>query len=146
MDTRVEALRDDVSARAKSALAELDAGGVPYAVTFTLRTQAEQIALFAQGRETLEMVNAKRYKAQMPPITEADNAYTVTQCDGINNYSPHQQGRAIDVVPSENGSPVWPDHADPRWQQISAPFKEWGFKWGGDWTDFPDFPHYEIDT
>jgi hypothetical protein len=86
----------------------------------------------------------------MPPISAAENAYTVTNADGVHDKSNHQSGRALDVVPANaNGNPVWPEPADPRWEEIAAIFKSQGFSWGGDWTRAkdgidPDLPHYEM--
>jgi hypothetical protein len=123
---------------------------VPYVVTYTLRTYAEQAALYAQGRETLIVVNTLRAEAKMPPISSSENSYTVTQCDGKRiseggtGRSPHQLGTALDVVPLGNGQPVWPGKSDPRWADIAKSFKEQGFEWGGDWTDFVDLPHYQL--
>jgi hypothetical protein len=79
-----------------------------------------------------------------------ENAYTVTNADGVKYKSNHQSGRALDVVPvNAAGNPEWPGAEDPRWQMIAAVFKSQGFKWGGDWTKAvngidPDLPHYEM--
>jgi peptidoglycan LD-endopeptidase CwlK len=143
-------LLPDVQARATKALADLKARGIPYAVTYTLRTYAEQAALYAQGRQDLLTVNSLRDAAGLPHIGQADNSYVVTQCDGKRiseggtGRSPHQLGTAIDCVPSDNGSPLWPPTSDPRWVQIAQSFKAQGFQWGGEWKDFPDFPHYQL--
>ena len=29
------------------------------------------------------------------------------------------------------------------WQEIVHVFKHYGWKWGGDWTSFKDYPHFE---
>lgn len=125
------------------ALAELDAMGFAYAVTSTRRTALEQAAYFAQGREPLVEVNKKREAAGFPPIGSRDNSYTITNCDGYTTLSNHQSGRAIDVVPREGNRPVWPKKSDPRWMVIAEAFEKHGFKWGGRWAKFPDFPHFE---
>jgi hypothetical protein len=49
------------------------------------RNYKEQIALYAQGREPLEDVNAKRAMAGLPKITKEENEYRVTWTLG----SPH---------------------------------------------------------
>lgn len=145
MSTDLKDLQPDVMFKAQHALAELDAQGVPYVVTSTLRTTAEQVALAAQGNKSLSEVNGLRVFAGMRPITDAENKYTVTHADGVILKSRHQSGRALDVVPrNERGWPVWPQANDPRWQQISKAFKRMGFTWGGDWASFQDLPHYEI--
>ena len=143
MSRSISDLKPLVAAAAMRALADLRARGVFFAVTSTLRTEAEQAALYAQGREPLEEVNKKRAIAGMRPISQAENKYTVTNADGVKHKSNHQGGTALDVVPEYDGRPVWPPAHDERWSQISGIFKQYGFEWGGDWKDFPDLPHYQ---
>ena len=150
MSVKVEDLVPEVAAVAQRCLNALVTMGIPHAVTSTLRTLAEQQALFAQGRQSQSDVNILRRIAGMVLISGADNAYTVTNADGVKYKSNHQSGRAIDVVPvNDAGNPEWPYAGDPRWQQIAAVFKSQGFTWGGDWTKAkdgidPDLPHYEM--
>ena len=143
MSRRIEDLLPRVAAAAARAMSDLKARGVPAVVTSTLRTEAEQVALYAQGRESLASVNAKRSAAGMPLIRLEENRYTVTNADGVKHKSNHQGGRALDVVPEQGGRPVWPTASDPRWKQIAGVFKKYGFEWGGDWKDFQDLPHYQ---
>ena len=143
MSRRIDDLLPLVAVAAARAMADLKARGVPAVVTSTLRTEAEQAALYAQGRESLASVNAKRSAAGMPLIRLEENRYTVTNADGIKHKSNHQSGKALDVVPSQGGNPVWPQPSDPRWSQIAVVFKMHGFEWGGEWKDFPDLPHSE---
>jgi peptidoglycan LD-endopeptidase CwlK len=145
MSTKISDLVPEVSAVAQRCVNALITAGIPHAVTSTLRTVEEQAALYAQGRLPLDRVNDLRKAAGLYAIGAEDNTYTVTNADGVTNKSNHQSGRALDVVPlNTQGSPVWPDHSDPRWKQISDIFKSQGFAWGGDWTSFPDYPHYEM--
>lgn len=157
MSTKLSDLNGETQARAQAALDDLAERGIPAIVTYTLRTEAEQAALYAQGRQSLIAVNALRAAAGLAPIGEADNSYTVTNAsgkriaDGGTGRSEHQLGTALDVCPAENGWPVWPPIEDPRWAQIAQSFKAQGFTWGGDWTKEkdgidPDLPHYEIDA
>jgi len=143
-------LLPDAQAAATRALEDLKRRGIPYAVTATLRTTAEQRALYAQGRESIIAVNARRINAGMNPLPERENHYTVTNCDGTkvsaggHGRSPHQLGKALDVVPLGEHGPEWPPASDPRWRDIAQSFKAEGFQWGGDWTDFLDLPHYQL--
>lgn len=149
MSTKLSDLKPEAQVAAARALADLKARGIPYVVTYTLRTYEEQAALYAQGRKHIEVVNSLRAFAMLPPITEGENN-VVTNCDGIRiaeggkGRSPHQLGTALDVVPLDKGRAVWPPTSDPRWKQIAKSFKAQGFEWGGDWTDFPDYPHYQL--
>jgi peptidoglycan LD-endopeptidase CwlK len=144
VSSRIEDLAPDVQAAARTFLSLIQ---TPYVVTSTLRTQDEQVALYAQGRKSLGEVNALRVKAGMRAIAEAENKYTVTRADGVKFKSNHQGGRAMDVVPAgTNGNPVWPPASDGRWQIIAKAGKEAGFKWGGDWAVYPDLPHWEMEA
>ena len=149
MSKKLEDLTPKTQDAAFRALAELKQKNIPCMVTYTFRTLAEQSALYAQGRNPLDVVNCKRHDAGLPPISEGENNI-VNNCDGIKTSeggqgrSPHQFGTALHVVPMVNGNPIWPANNDPRWKQISQVFKAHGFEWGGDWTDFPDMPHYQL--
>ena len=70
MSRKLSDLKEPARSRAEAALADLKASGVSCVVTSTLRTVEEQVALYAQGRETLEAVNKKREAASLGPIHE----------------------------------------------------------------------------
>jgi peptidoglycan L-alanyl-D-glutamate endopeptidase CwlK len=150
MSTSLSDLTNETRLKASKALATLLKNNVPYVVTYTLRTQQEQYALWCQGRKSLIEVNAERKKAGLYLLVAKENLYTVTNCNGTKQSeggtgrSPHQTGKAIDVVPLENGKAVWPSLADTRWEQIAGAFREQGFECGKDWKDFPDYPHYQL--
>lgn len=144
MSCKISDLKQPARERAESALAELKALGVKVTVTSTLRTSAEQEAYYAQGRQPIDVVNRLRVIACMYVLSEKENSYTVTNCDGVKNKSRHQSGLALDVVPVEKGRAIWPPANDERWQIIANVFKLRGFTWGGDWKEFPDHPHYQI--
>jgi peptidoglycan L-alanyl-D-glutamate endopeptidase CwlK len=101
--------------------------------THTLRTFAEQDALYAQGRTK---AGAK-----------------VTNARGGASY--HNYGLAIDIVllvdTDKNGSfetASWDVKTDfdgdgkSDWQEIVTIFKKYGYEWGGDWK-FNDAPHFQ---
>jgi peptidoglycan L-alanyl-D-glutamate endopeptidase CwlK len=62
--------------------------------------------------------------------------------------SKHLHGLAIDIAPVREyvdgkvKSIIW-DTRHPVWKEIAASAKELGLKWGGDWTDFRDYVHFE---
>lgn len=157
MSKRLSDLRYSVRLMAESAFQELEAKGILFACTSTLRLPDEQAALFAQGRKNLADVNALRAKANLYLLSPKENLYTVTNCDGVVKKSRHQDGGALDVVPVENGKPVWPADTDPRWKQIAEVMVKHGFRWGMDWNGdgrtrydgdlretMIDAPHYEV--
>lgn len=108
---------------------------------YTLRTFAEQDALFAQGRTRLFDANGRRLGV-------------VTQAKG--GQSIHNYGLAFDIVLLEdkdnNGtfeSASWDTVKDfdgdkkSDWMEVVSIFKKHGYTWGGDWTRFKDRPHFE---
>lgn len=100
---------------------------------YTLRTFAEQDALFAQGRSKPGKV--------------------VTNAKGGQSY--HNYGLAIDIVlildKDKNGTfetASWDLKTDfdgdkkADWMEVVQIFKRYGFEWGGDWK-FVDAPHFQ---
>jgi len=144
MSVAIDDLDPEVTERARAFVKALTDAGIQHAVTCTRRTIDEQVAYFAQGRAPLEIVNLLRRKAGMRPIGLGENTYKITNCDGVTTRSPHQDGHAMDVVPAVDRQPVWPPPTDKRGKEIATIGKAIGWKWGGEWPDFPDYPHYQI--
>jgi peptidoglycan L-alanyl-D-glutamate endopeptidase CwlK len=96
--------------------------GLPVLITETLRTQAEQDALFAQGRN-------------------GDTRKIVTQARGEQYESPHQWGVAFDFCKNEKGH-EYDDAA--FFENVGKLAEEIGLEWGGRWVRFPDRPHLEL--
>lgn len=100
----------------------------------TFRTDEEQKELYAKGRSIKgkKVTNAKPWQS-------------------IHNY-----GLALDIVilfdKDNNGvfeTASWNIKADndkdgkADWMEVVSYFKDSGWKWGGDWKSFPDYPHFE---
>lgn len=96
---------------------------------YTLRTFAEQTELY---KKIPKVTNAK-----------AGESY-------------HNYGLAIDIVllkdKDGNGTfetASWETNVDfdgdgvSDWQEVVTIFKKYGWQWGGNWSKFPDFPHFE---
>lgn len=103
---------------------------IPILITQGLRTIAEQDALYAQGRTKPGAI--------------------VTNARG--GYSYHNFGLAVDfALLLPNGSSVsWDMRRDGNnnqiidWQEVVKEAKALGFEWGGDWTNFKDYPHFQM--
>lgn len=103
---------------------------IPILITQGLRTIAEQDTLYAQGRTKPGAV--------------------VTNARG--GYSYHNYGLAVDfALLLPNGSSVsWDMCRDGNnnliadWQEVVLEAKALGFEWGGDWSSFKDYPHFQM--
>jgi len=106
-------------------------------VTQGLRTEKEQAALFAQGRQPLDVVNAMRLVVGWAPLDVSANIEPVTKAQP--GYSWHEFGLAVDVVPLESsGEPDW-DTDHPVWQEIISKGTALGLTSGISWKDEPHF-------
>lgn len=95
--------------------------GHPMMVTSGVRSLAEQILLYKQGRET------------PGPI--------VTRIDGVTTKSQHMLGRAADCCFLDaDGKPTW----EGPWERYGDVAEDEGLVWGGRWKRFHDRPHVEL--
>jgi peptidoglycan LD-endopeptidase CwlK len=127
---RISGLHPVVKAATLALIERCYARGVNIVITQGLRTIAEQDALYAQGR------------------TKSGNI--VTNAKGGHSY--HNYGLAVDfALLLPNGSSVsWDMNRDDNknlitdWQEVVKEAKALGFEWGGDWTSFKDYPHFQM--
>jgi peptidoglycan L-alanyl-D-glutamate endopeptidase CwlK len=113
-----------------------------YIIYEGMRSHAVQRAYYAQGRESLEDVNALRKAAGLYLLTSMKQNYKITNT----MKSQHLLGRAMDVLPMlPNGNTTW-DYAHYRkqFEIIHEAGKSAGLECGWDWKDFPDKPHYQL--
>lgn len=98
------------------------AKGIPIQITQGYRSIKEQNGLYAIGRT----VKGKK----------------VTNAKGGQSY--HNYGLAIDFVllSNDGNTALW--NVNSKWREVAAIGKSLGFKWGGDWTSFKDYPHLEM--
>jgi peptidoglycan L-alanyl-D-glutamate endopeptidase CwlK len=74
----------------------------------------------------------------------------VTHAKGGESY--HNFGLAIDfALKTPSGNVIWDMHYDRNengrsdWTEVVKMAKALGFDWGGDWTNFKDYPHLQMD-
>ena len=91
---------------------------------------------FAYVYRSIEEQN-KLYN-QKPKVTNAKGGQSI-----------HNYGLAFDIVllydKDNNGtfeSASWELNKD--WKTVTDYFKSKGYSWGGDWTSFKDYPHFEV--
>lgn len=125
--------------------------GLRIIITECLRTNDEQKALYAQGRLALDDINALRAIANMPMIGAAQAAKKVTKAKTAEDTW-HGYGLAFDIaITDSTGRCIeWSDKSDWNgdnindWLQVGQLAVDLGIEWGGNWTSFPDMPHYQI--
>jgi len=104
--------------------------GIRVVITDGFRSTEEQDALYRKGR--------------------GDAGSIVTQVKGGQSY--HNYGLAIDfALGIPGGKVIWDLEYDGNrngksdWMEVVEIAKELGFTWGGDWANFPDYPHLQMD-
>jgi peptidoglycan L-alanyl-D-glutamate endopeptidase CwlK len=137
--------------RAAEFINRLKEAALSYTVLETLRTLAVQTAYYAQGREPLEAVNAKRTLAGLWLIGQDENRKIITQT----MKSVHMNGGALDVVPlTIDGKIPWVIAAQETadlWKRFGEIGKSVGLEWGGGWKPLDrwgigwDPPHYQAE-
>lgn len=122
MSRNLDDLTPDVRPLVDAFLASCKDAGLDVLVTCTRRTEAEQTALYAQGRTA--------------------PGHVVTNAKA--GQSAHNYGLAIDIVPMVNGKPDW-NGLDPIWKQIGELGEAAGLTWlGAPDSTFPEKPHFEL--
>ncbi len=133
--------------------AKMGEAGIPFGLTCVIRTRAEQEAFFAQGRETLPEVNAKRMTAGMTALRDESENYVVTQTLNSRHF-PDSQGksRAFDIVVLRgNKTPCWDVKFDgdgdsvPDYIEAAEIGRRCGLEAGAFWQGFRDYPHYQLE-
>lgn len=118
LDERLQSLAVEFTQRMSEA-------GIPFIFTCTRRSQAEQDALYAQGR------------------TAPGKIVTWTR------KSKHIDGLAFDIAILQDNKPVWELKVDvdndgvPDYEQAGAIGESLGLVWGGRWKS-PDYPHFQL--
>lgn len=116
-------LEPTTRAKAHELIRQCAVAGIDILITSTYRDHESQDALYAQGRTK----PGKR----------------VTNARG--GYSAHNFRVAFDVVPIRDGKPVWGTTGfdGELWSRVGAIGTKLGLEWGGSWTRFKDFPHFQ---
>lgn len=122
MSRSLEDLRPVVRDAAKRALAKVKELGLNVLITETLRSRAEQAALYAKGRTSPGKI-----------VTNARPGQSL-----------HEYGVALDLYPVINGKPDLAGKYIKTWRRIANCFKAEGFEWGYEWKSFKDMPHFQM--
>ncbi|WP_144528727.1 M15 family metallopeptidase [Peribacillus simplex] len=106
--------------------------GIYVQISAGYRSMEEQAALYGQSR--FYSYKGKDYSnLAKPKVTNAKPGQSI-----------HNYGYAIDyfLVSDDGKTALWT--VNTKWKRVAAIGKELGFKWGGDWSGFKDYPHLEM--
>lgn len=117
-----------VEEKSKELIAQAEEIGVSILITDGFRSVESQNEIYKKGRN--------------------DGGAIVSYARGGESY--HNYGLAIDfALQTENGGISYDLERDGNqngkadWFEVASIGKELGFKWGGDWRGFKDYPHLE---
>lgn len=136
---RISDLHLSVQDKVEQFVSLCKAAGIDLLITCTFRSCTEQMALYAQGRKPLAVVNALRKEIGLYSIPESENIRPVTKA--LPGQSLHNYGLAVDVVPLSLGKPVWDN--EEIWQKIGEIGEACGLEWYGHNPSFKEFPHFQ---
>ena len=131
MSRKIEDLTPETQEKFYEFKRRMEEAGIPFMVTSTFRSQAEQVQLYAQGRTTPGKI-----------VTWTRN-------------SRHTKRDAFDVAILKQGKPVWDIKVDvneddiPDYQQAGEIGESCGLEWGGRFKNKkgkprPDYPHFQV--
>ncbi len=119
-------LHPAIREQARNFIIQAKNAGIDVHVTSGLRSMKEQAAIYAQGRDLKgNIVDKSKVVSYAPP-----------------GSSYHNYGLAFDVSIVEGKKQNW-DFSSTPWQSVGKLGEESGFEWGGSWTDFKDYPHFQ---
>jgi peptidoglycan L-alanyl-D-glutamate endopeptidase CwlK len=126
---RIEDLHPDLQPLCRAFLEQARTEGVDVLITCTYRSNAEQDALYAQGRTTAG-----------PIVTRAKGGQSA------HNFmmAGKPAAKAFDVVPLVNGKPQW-SARHPAWQTLGKIGTNLGLVWyGSKGSRFVEYPHFQL--
>lgn len=126
---KIEDLHPDLQPICREFMAQAESRGVDVLITCTYRSNVEQDALYAQGRDKPGNIVTRARGGQ--------SAHNFT-LDG------KPASKAFDVVPMNNGKCMW-SAAHPEWQILGGIGESLGLDWyGNPSAKFREFPHFQL--
>ncbi|WP_139491804.1 M15 family metallopeptidase [Brevibacillus dissolubilis] len=120
-EPRLKGLHPKIRQAAQELIRRAHAQGIFVLITQGLRSMDQQAEIYAQGR-----TKPGRIVSYAKP-----------------GYSYHNYGLAIDYCLLDDcGKAVWT--VNHEWRVVGSIAKTLGFEWGGEWSDFKDYPHLQM--
>lgn len=133
---------------------KMTSAGLSYILTRTGCTFREQVALFAQGRQSVNEINVLRAIAFMNPIDE-DEAKRVVTWTLLSKHITDiglltlSKSRAFDIALTKDHKTHWNikisvnDNSIPDYKEAGVIGESCGLTWGGRFSK-PDYCHFEL--
>lgn len=129
-DKLTDRLNPTVLEAGKELVCKAYEAGIPILITQGFRSFYEQTELYKKGR--------------------TEPGQIVTNAQAGESY--HNYGLAIDfaLLNHEGSRALWDTYADldndgeRDWMEVVRIAKNLGFEWGGDWSSFKDYPHFQM--
>lgn len=114
-------------------------------LTCTHRSNDEQAALYAQGRQPVEEINRLRKKAGMLAITKTEAKRRVTNARPGASLHNEYPARAFDIAfINSNKKLDWSTDLFKKFWEIIKTINP-RMSWGGNWQSIKDYPHFQIE-
>jgi peptidoglycan LD-endopeptidase CwlK len=126
-EARLAEVHPALAAKVRSMAEMLALENINIRVVQSLRSWAEQAALYAEGRDAEGNV--------------VDKSKVVTNAKAGTSW--HNYGLAVDVAPFDGDVPDWNSN-HPAWKRIVAVGESVGLISGSNWRTFPDWPHFQL--
>lgn len=147
---KLDDLYEPLKVVAEKSLIEAGNRGLTVIITCTARKPQEQLALYAQGRESLESVNIKRNACGLYLLGSEENSRQVT-CVTKSYHTVIPKAMAFDFAIGINGKIDWDIKANynkndiPDYKEFAEICKSMdsNIEWGGDWEGWQDVPHIQ---
>ena len=119
LSREISLLHPEIRTKCQELIKKCKTRGIDIIISQTLRTKAEQDAIYAQGRtKPGKILSNVRYPKSM-----------------------HCWGLAFDVAVIRSGKAIWDTAA---YKPVGELGEKIGLEWGGRWTKFPDAPHFQL--
>ena len=129
VEVTIDKLHPTLQRLAREHLHRAELAGLVVVMTAGFRSPAEQLALYAKGREW-----------QHGQWILVDASQVVTHA--LPEHGPHCRGAAYDLCPLVNEHCAW-DRLD-LFQRLGEIGEGLGLTWGGRWAKLKDMPHFEL--
>jgi len=137
-------------------LEEVKQSGISIIITCTARLAQAQMALYAQGRQSLDEINRLRKIVNLYTLGPAEAKKKVTNTllskhlVNFDNWDPNDDySQAFDFAIMSGKKADYNLKVNvnknqiPDYEEVGIIAESYGWEWGGRWKNFPDYPHIQ---